>query len=53
MDIWYSKPQEVPNGDCRRDFEANIFLFVLFKHQDALSDNAHSVSLKFTERPFT
>ena len=29
-------------------------VFVLSTHQDALSDNAHSVaSLKFTERPFT
>ena len=27
-------------------------VFVLSKHQDALSGNAHSVSLKFTERPF-
>ena len=35
MDVRYSKPQEVPNGDCRRDFEANNFMFVLFKHQDA------------------
>ena len=48
----YPQPQlryklnlEVPNGDCRS--------FVLYTHQGALSDNAHSVSLKLTARPFT
>ena len=32
--------------------EENNFLFVLSTHQYALHNNAHSVSLKFTERPF-